>query len=114
MESWNWMGVESWRWRVVESRSWMVDDSQKQIGIECQIRMGVESWGLMGLKSWSNFSASIVIRSLQNSSPIPEEHPCQGTWVNGKKKVGKYSMWPLVHNSKICFAAANKKVLSSC
>ena len=55
----------------------MVDDSQKQIGIECQILMGVESWGLMGLKSWSNFSASIVIRSLQNSSPYLRNIPAK-------------------------------------
>ena len=32
-----------------------------------------------------------------------------GIWVNGNK-VGQDNMWPLKHNSKICFAGSNKKV----
>ena len=32
-----------------------------------------------------------------------------GTWVNGNK-VGKDKVWPLEHNSEICFAGSNKKV----
>jgi hypothetical protein len=32
-----------------------------------------------------------------------------GTWVNGNK-VGKDRMWPLEHNSEICFTGSGKKV----
>ena len=37
------------------------------------------------------------------------EKSSNDTWVNSNK-VGKDNMWPLEHNSAICFAGSNKKV----
>ena len=38
-----------------------------------------------------------------------KDRSSNGTWVNGHK-VGKVVVWPLEHNSELCFAGAKKKV----
>ena len=70
---------------------------------KCQCEIIKNNQGVF-LKDRSSNGANKISIILQCNRDV-----LSGTWVNGHK-VGKDSMWPLEHNSDICFAGANKKV----
>jgi len=64
----------------------------------------------MGSHKWLTAVSKTQCEIIRNREGVfLKDHSSNGTWVNGKK-VGKGSMWPLEHNSDICFSSATKKV----
>jgi len=64
----------------------------------------------MGTHRWLTAVSKCQCEIIKNTQGVfLKDRSSNGTWVNGNK-VGKDAMWPLEHNSVICFAGANKKV----
>ena len=64
----------------------------------------------MGNYRWLTAVSKCQCEVLRNKDGIfLKDKSSNGTWVNGNK-VGKDKMWPLEHNSVICFAGSAKKV----
>ena len=64
----------------------------------------------MGGIKWLEAVSLIQCEIFKNNEGIfIRDCSSNGTWVNGHK-IGKGRMWPLEHNSEICFATTQKKL----
>ena len=64
----------------------------------------------MGSNRWLTAVSKVQCEIIKNKTGVfLKDRSSNGTWVNGHK-VGKDQMWPLEHNSEICFAGSTKKV----
>ena len=65
-----------------------------------------------GGSNWLNVVSKCQYKIVMNSTGVfLREKSYNGIWVNSNK-VGKDNMWPLKHNSEICFLGWNKKATS--
>jgi len=64
----------------------------------------------MGSNKWLTAVSKVQCEVIKLPTGVfLKDFSSNGTWVNGHK-VGKGNMWPLEHNSEICFAGVTKKV----
>ena len=64
----------------------------------------------MGGSKWLNLEFECQCEIARNSTGVfLMNNSYNNIWGNGNK-VGKVNMWPLDHNSEICFAGSNRKV----
>ena len=64
----------------------------------------------MGETKWLTAVSKIQCEIFRDEKGVfIKDRSSNGTWVNGHK-VGKDAVWPLEHNSELCFAGAKKKV----
>ena len=63
-----------------------------------------------GGSKWMNAVSKCQCKIVMNSTGVfLRKKSSKKCWVNSNK-VGKDNMWPLEHNSEICFLGSNKKV----